>query len=347
MTRQKLTILLLLSGFVALAWSNPKSNAALAPKVIFDTDMGSDCDDVGALALLHAYADMGKVEIVGCMYSSGNVPYGAAIIQAINIYYGRPDIPIGACFEDFGDPVDKMTAEKLAKDTAAFGNTIVHNRDAQEQTSLCRALLAAQKDTSITYVTVGHTKGLYDLLQSEPDSISPLSGFELVKHKVIRWVALGALNAANRDRHYTKDWNFFFNGTAPYTKYLVEHFPAPVYYVDAGSDVFTGTSLQHTSPGNIVRTAYRDWLWNVEQKTLEDQRPSWDLAAVYFAVEGDGDFLVSQGQGWLEFDVEKGCRWNTGHHKVAQIFVRQKQGVSGQFAATLNALIARSPNRAE
>ena len=40
-------------------------------RVIFDTDMGSDCDDVGALALLHAYADQKKVEIIGCVYSSG------------------------------------------------------------------------------------------------------------------------------------------------------------------------------------------------------------------------------------------------------------------------------------
>jgi hypothetical protein len=37
-----------------------------------------------------------------------------------------------------------------------------------------------------------------------------------------------------------------------------------------------------------VRTAYRDWLWNVEKKTLDDQRPSWDLVTVYFAVEGPG-----------------------------------------------------------
>ena len=30
------------------------------PRIIFDTDMGSDCDDVGALALLNVYADRGE-----------------------------------------------------------------------------------------------------------------------------------------------------------------------------------------------------------------------------------------------------------------------------------------------
>lgn len=161
-------------------------------RIIFDTDMGSDCDDAGALAILHVYADRGQAEILGCIYSSGSVPYGAGVIEAINIYYGRPDIPVGAAHADaVGDPVDKMTAEKLAKDTAAFRNRIVHNREAEEMTALNRRLLAGQADRSITYLTVGHTKGLYDLLVSAPDATSPLSGHELEcdVEKGCRWVS--------------------------------------------------------------------------------------------------------------------------------------------------------------
>ena len=180
--------------------------------IIFDTDMGSDCDDVGALALLHAYADMNKARIIGCVYSSGKVPYGAGIIEAINIYYGRSDIPVGAYYgDDIGDPVDKMNAEKLGKDKVSFGNTIVLNRDAVELTSLTRRLVANQQDNSVTYVTVGHTKGLYDLLASEPDTASSLHGVALIKRKVKRWVALGALSANSEEGRFGKDWNFFFN----------------------------------------------------------------------------------------------------------------------------------------
>jgi hypothetical protein len=56
-------------------------------------------DDAGALAVLHVYGDRGFaeiIEIIGCIYSSGKVPYGAGVVEAINIYYGRPEIPIGA-----------------------------------------------------------------------------------------------------------------------------------------------------------------------------------------------------------------------------------------------------------
>jgi hypothetical protein len=312
-------------------------------KIILDTDMGSDCDDVGAMALLHTYADMGEVEIIGCIYSSGKIPFGAGIIEAINIYYGRSKIPIGADHLNFfGDSIDKMEAEKLVKDTSAFKNTIIHNTDTYEQTMLNRTLLVENPDSSITYVTIGHTKGLYDLLISKPDEISPLSGYELIKKKVSRWVALGAKWAYNKEGYYTKDWNFFFNEAGPYTKYLVDNFPCPIFFT-AGSDAKTGKSLSNTPPGNIVRTAYRDWLWNFERKTLEEQRHSSDLMTIYYAVEGLGKFLEKGQNGYLDFDTEKGCRWIVSDTISNHSFIYQKEKTNKDFASYLNEMISRPP----
>lgn len=237
--------LLVLSAIFFCSFEICHSTAHAKPvRIIFDTDMGSDCDDAGALAVLHAYADRGLAEIIGCIYSSGKVPYGAGIVEAINNYYGRPEIPIGAAHDDaVGDPVDKMTAEKLAKDTAAFGHTIIHSRAAEEMTTLTRRLLAREPDNSVVYLTVGHTKGFHDLLVSEPDDISSLSGRGLVATKVKRWVAMGALGANNKDGHYRKEWNFHSNGSAPYTNYLVEKCPLPIVYIDAGGDTGFGSPL--------------------------------------------------------------------------------------------------------
>jgi hypothetical protein len=330
---------------VLLDWVALAQNAPHTPvKIIFDTDMGSDCDDAGALALLHHYADQKEAEILATVYTSGKVPYGAGVVEAINIFFGRSDLPVGATHDDeLGDPKDKMNAEKLAKDTVAFGNTIIHNQHAPLHTALSRNILAVQPDNSVVYVTVGHTKGLYDLLTSLPDSSSDLSGKQLLAKKLKRWVALGALGADNSQGNHTRDWNFFFNGTAPYTDYLVKNFPVPVYYVDGGKNVMTAKGLKNTPPGNIVRTAYRDWLWNVEQKTLDDQRPSWDLVTVYFAVKGPGDFFEAPKAGWLSFDVEKGCRWLAGEQGPVQYFVRQKPGTDTAFAEYLNQRLSEAP----
>ncbi len=312
-----------------------------AVPVIFDTDMGSDCDDAGALAVLHYFADRGQAEILGCIYSSGQVPYGAAVVEAINREYGRPRIPVGACYDTmFGDPVDKMTAEKLARDTAAFGNTIVHNFDAAEQTLLSRRLLAGAEDTSVVYLTVGHTRGLYDLLRSEPDTVSPLPGKELIEKKVKRWVALGALRAVNEGGYYARDWNFFFNGSGVYTDYLVEHMPVPAWFVAAGSGVMTGKGLKTLPAGHVVRTVYRDWLWNMFEKTLDDQRPSWDLLAVCFAVEGTGEYLYEEEQGYLDVHPERGCRWITGENSFSHHLVRQREGSSERLSGYLNRILS-------
>ena len=345
MTKTVQTIILFAAALCIASCSGPdkKAKNLQQVKIIFDTDMGSDCDDVGALALLHAYADEGKAEILGCIYSSGAVPYGAGIVEAINIYYGRPAIPVGASYgNEVGDPVDKMSAQKLARDTAAFKNRIIHNFDAEEQTRLNRRLLAGQEDQSVTYLTVGHTKGLYDLLVSPPDDISPLSGHDLIARKLKRWVALGALGANNPDNQFVKDWNFFRNGTAPYTQYLTEHLPVPAFFVDGGENVMTGKSLKETSSGNIVRTAYRDWLWNWEKKTLDGQRPSWDLVTVYYAVEGMGEFFSEAEKGRLEYNAEEGGRWLKGENTREHTFLRQKQGTDERFADYLNGMIAKN-----
>ena len=52
-------------------------------KILFDTDIGGDCDDAGALAMLHRLCDLGECELlaVTACYAS---PYVAGCIDAIN-----------------------------------------------------------------------------------------------------------------------------------------------------------------------------------------------------------------------------------------------------------------------
>lgn len=63
-------------------------------KIIFDTDMLTDCDDTAALGILHKLADAGETEILATMVTS-SYPMSAPVVDVINTYYNRPDIPIG------------------------------------------------------------------------------------------------------------------------------------------------------------------------------------------------------------------------------------------------------------
>ena len=311
-------------------------------QIILDTDMGSDCDDVGALALLNEFQRQGIAEIAAVIYSSEKVKYGVGVIDAINRYYGHDDIPIGASYDTLvGDPIDKMLAEKLSKDTVEYGNRFIKNTDVTEQVTLLRQLLSDAEDESLVYVTIGHTKGLHDLLVSKPDNHSELSGMQLIHQKVNKWVALGALKANDATEDYHQDWNFFRNNTAQYTDYLVDHFPKPIFFIDAGTNVMTGKSLINTPSGNIVRTAYRDWLWNVFEQTLVDQRPSWDLMAVLFSVGAREDFFVIEDNGYLDFDPQKGCRWIKTNNLENHRYVMQKKGLVKVMEDYLNEMITK------
>src|SRR5688572_12869118 len=49
---------------------NALVNAAEPVKILFDTDMMTDCDDAGAMAVLHALADKRECEILATVVSA-------------------------------------------------------------------------------------------------------------------------------------------------------------------------------------------------------------------------------------------------------------------------------------
>src|SRR5689334_7954924 len=100
---------------------------AAPAKVIFDTDMAEDVDDAGALAVLHALADRGEAEILGTMISSRNEAVGPCL-DAINTYYGRPDVPIGYVRGlQFGYPAGESGRETPSKYAEKTGQSFPHD----------------------------------------------------------------------------------------------------------------------------------------------------------------------------------------------------------------------------
>ena len=81
--------LILLSSILLLG-----SAVAKPVPVIFDTDISGDVDDALTLAMLHSLADRGHCEILAITISKQN-ELAPAFVDAVNTFYGRPDIPIG------------------------------------------------------------------------------------------------------------------------------------------------------------------------------------------------------------------------------------------------------------
>jgi len=295
------------------------SRSAAAPEVpavIFDTDMGSDCDDAGALAVLHALADAGEVRILGVIFSSGKNRFGVGTCDAINTYYGRGDLPLGQYKgKDVGDPTDSYT-KRIATDTNRFSHDLTD--EAPDLVSVYCRILESQPDHSVTILTVGHPHGLVHLMRDA-------RGMELVRAKVDRWVAMGM-----------GGWNFEQCGMSAYCGELLKNWPMPFYISPVGADVITGNRLLPKTPAaNPVREAYRLW-----RTALVDGRSSWDQVATLF-VARPALFKV-ENRGRVERTPHGSIVWNADvdnpkHHRVTPTIS------NSEMAGLIEELMARHP----
>lgn len=159
-------------------WPAPGNEVA---NIIYDTDIADDVDDAGALAMLHSYAEEGRANILATLCNSTCI-YGASCLEAINIYYGRPDIPVGTYK---GDAVLTPDSYYYCKPvTMKYETTLRDGADARDAVEVYREVLSAQPDNSVTIVSVGFLSNLTALLNSEPDEYSDLDGVELMRQKV-------------------------------------------------------------------------------------------------------------------------------------------------------------------
>jgi hypothetical protein len=68
--------------------------AADPVRLIFDTDIGNDVDDVLALGMIHALESRGQCQLLAVTITKDH-PWAAEFVDAVNTFYGRGDIPIG------------------------------------------------------------------------------------------------------------------------------------------------------------------------------------------------------------------------------------------------------------
>lgn len=252
-------------------------------KVILDTDFASDVDDVGALAVLHALADAGEVEIMAVMVADGGDAPSHRAIDAINTYYGRPDVPIGVV----AGAAPAFPSTYVTELATLFPNDI---EDPPGAVDLYRTILADAPDGSVTIVSVGYLTNLDGLLSSTPDARNPRSGGQLVEAKVRRWVAMGGYYPDSAEHPFDAEFNFAEDTTATLNAVAVWPTPAIFSGFEIGDIVLTGAALQdETPPDNPVREAYRLFNGGADHR-------SWDLTAVLAAVRGTaGVFEVCVG----------------------------------------------------
>jgi inosine-uridine nucleoside N-ribohydrolase len=260
--------------------------------IIFDTDFGPDYDDVGAITLLHSFADSGLVDILATIGSS-KYKNAAAAIDVFNTYFKRPDIPIAVVRENAVELGDKQHWTDTI--IHRYPHRIQNNEEVPDALDLYRKILSSQPDHSVTIITVGFLTNLANLLKSPGDSWSPLSGFELVNKKVKNLVSMAGRFPSGREFNLAEDVNA--------SKKVLADWPTTILFsgFEIGQKIKTGLPLIHDE--QIQKSPVKDVFAICIPMAEEDSagRMSWDETAVLVAVTG-----------WQEYyTLEKGnCKIN-------------------------------------
>ena len=237
-------------------------------RLIFDTDIMGDVDDVGTVALLHALADRGEVEILAMGVSAAN-PDCPLCLAALNRYFGRGAIPLGVV----KGPAHRRDSRYAGQIAREFPHAVRSADELPDAALLYRKVLAAEPDASVVLVSVGQLTNMRNLLKTGPDETSKLSGKELVARKIKCWVCMGGKVPGGREANLVND-----GGAA---QDAINNWPTPIFFsgFEIGREVMTGARLKETPKGNPVRRAYQ--LYNGLKN-----RESWDQTAALFAVRG-------------------------------------------------------------
>ncbi len=272
---------LLLCAFLNLVFPGCTPKVDDKERIIFDTDLGPDYDDVGALAFLHAMADSGKVEILATV-SSNKHELVIPSIEVINTWFNRSDIPVGA--PKTAGPNLGSSQHWADSIVAKYPHRTGSTSEAPDAVDVYRKILNAQPDRSVTIVTVGFLTNLGNLLNSQPDNNSPLGGKELIMKKVKRLVSMAGRFPGGRE------FNIYMDSTA--SKFVFENWPGEVIFTgfEIGWEIRTGLRLIQSSVQNSpVKDVFRISIPLSEED--RNGRMSWDETAALIGVYGTEGFF--------------------------------------------------------
>jgi inosine-uridine nucleoside N-ribohydrolase len=263
---------------LALAGTAP---AAEPVKLIFDTDIGNDVDDVLALGMIHSLQSRGACELLAVTVTKDHQLAGP-FADGINTFYGRPQIPIGVVREGVTRDEGKYLGMARDGDKFPFPHVLKRSADAPDAVALLRKVLADQPDGSVVIVQVGFATNLARLLASPADKTSPLTGKELAAKKVKLVSAMfGAFKPDGKGKLH-REYNVVEDLKS--SKAFVADWPTPIVF--SGFEIglaitYPAASIEKDfsyAKNHPLSEAYRRY------NPPPHERPCWDLTSVLYAV---------------------------------------------------------------
>lgn len=293
-------------------------------KIILDTDMGNDVDDVLALAVLHSLHQQGKIIFDSILVSKG-AEKAPIFTELFGLKCGNP-VPVAKADRGVAIPFetylhltgiflerDPETKAKLSKDYPGAG-------------ALLKERLEAAEDSSIDLLTIGFLSNIGDFLADDANAA-------LFNQKVVRVYMM----AGNYEKPQP-EFNVMMD--IPAFQTALEKIEAPV--------TFVGFELGRVRyPESSIRRLYDDarhdmiWLSYMSYRDKPHHRQCWDpLTALVasgcyedgFGLSEAGEIRV-EGNGVTHHTVQEG-----GRHRFVTLDMGQEEALTGAMVGLIEGL---------
>jgi inosine-uridine nucleoside N-ribohydrolase len=246
-----------------------------------------------ALAMIHALQDRGECKLLAVTITKDH-PMCARYVDALDTFYGRPDVPVGIVTDGKTPDPGKFVglAEERRDGQFVYPHDVGIATPARDAVDLLRETLAEAADGSVVIAQVGFSTNLARLLASKADEHSPLGGTALVAQKVrVLSIMAGAFAPIDGKTH--REYNVIMD--IPSARTLAESWPTPIVW--SGFEI--GLAVRYPAVSidrdfgyradHIVRESYQRYL------PTPHERPTWDLTSALWAIRPDrGYFGLSE-----------------------------------------------------
>ena len=323
MKSASLALLAMVGGPASAAEAPVRATSPVTPtsaprpvKVIIDTDMWGDIDDVLALAMLHSLQDRGEAKLLA-VTSSTDVSSFVCFFVVFDTFYGHGGVPVGMVrngvtaeqtFRHFPSffrrtgYTEALSSARKPDGTPVFPRTLTRGRPVPDAVTLLRRTLAGQPDGSVVVIQVGFSTNLTQKLESKGDRASPLDGMSLVRHKNHQHSVMAGAYADREGRPLqTPEPEFNLELDPPSARALFDNWPTPI--VASGLEIGVSMRIKGRSVDRFYGYAsnhpvsaayhYADPIYRKKETppgVLHDHA-TYDLTSVLYAIRPDDGYF--------------------------------------------------------
>lgn len=278
-------------------------------EIFISQDFTEDVGDLTALYCAGALHNKGAVNLLGVSCGT-SYPKGPGAISACLTYLGI-DVPIGTWKGASMLPLGQPWVEGLYD---GFDRNGVGLADTVEDSMITMRRALAESEGRVILFELGPINAIAALLQTPADSISSLTGSELVAAKCKYLSAMGGTHNGSGE------WNWIQDPAS--ADYVFRNWPTDVPIIffphNVGEAVTVGSQIQTRTEGDILR--FGQFLHG-----STSGQDGWDETTIIAAVTGFAGYTLTRGYNRMRTSGSTVTAFNdflknsTGPHYMAQL----------------------------